>query len=93
MKPLKILPILFLLSSAVMAQVKDTTHYAKVIIVPAQDYQSLIQIAYQYRNLVLYAPSMNERDKVAEMAGMDKYLNQLQQRIKLDSVKLNPKTK
>ena len=70
-----------------MAQTKKDTskHYQKFIKLEPQDLNQLIMIATDYRRLSTYDPSQGGDAKVALQVNLDKWLKELQSKIKVDS--------
>jgi hypothetical protein len=71
-----------------MAQTKKDTlkHYQKFIKLEPQDLNQLIMIATDYRRLSTYDPAQGGDAKVSLQVNLDKWLKELQSKLKIDSV-------
>lgn len=65
--------------------------YRKVVQIPVEDYQSLTGIAESYKGLIIYKHGIPADASKELQINIDAYLQALQGRIKLDSIKIDQK--
>lgn len=87
-----ILPILLTaVSLTCAAQTKP--QYKKVVVIPIEDYQTLVGALNQSKSALIYQPGITADQKVQTQQQIDAYLQELPKRVRLDSVKVEEKQK
>ncbi len=62
--------------------------YRKVVVIPVEDYQSIIGAVKDLQSANMYNPNLTGDQKTQQFATIDAYLKELPSRVKLDSVKV-----
>ena len=84
------------ISTILKAQTKakaDTSKpkYNYFVTVPINDYQQIVNSLNEYKRLQMYDPTAKPEQQVQLFKGIEAYLKDLPNRVKLDSVKVTPK--
>ena len=89
MKKVILIAALALISASAMAQTTTKAQYRYFVQIPIADYQQLINAAHGYRDGSTYNVTLKADQRISLQAGIDAFLLNLPERVKVDSVRID----